>query len=129
MTSFQKLRPEKTSIKTSNSFSETSEICVSVSFDPKFKIHKVMKTQSFLFVALIALAGCASSQKATEAYQNRKIKFGVEAGLTTEVLSTTKTCSWLIICRSMDFPVLTKIGFHAGGHATIPIGRNDLQAG
>jgi len=129
MTSFQKLRPEKTSIKTSNSFSETSEICVSVSFDPKFKIHKVMKTQSFLFVALIALAGCASSQKATEAYQNRKIKFGVEAGANHGGIVDNKDLQLVDNMPVDGFSGATKIGFHAGGHATIPIGRNDLQAG
>ena len=88
-----------------------------------------MKTQSFLFATLIALSGCASSQKATEAYQNRKVKFGVEAGANHGGIVENRDLQQIENMPVDGFTGATKIGFHAGGHATIPLGRNDIQAG
>ena len=88
-----------------------------------------MKTQTIFLVALIALSGCASSRKVNEAYQNRKVKFGVEAGANHGGIVDNKDLQQIENMPVDGFSGATKIGFHAGGHATIPLGRNDIQAG
>jgi hypothetical protein len=88
-----------------------------------------MKTQTFFLVALIVLSGCASSRKATEAYQNRKVKFGVEAGANKGGIVENTDLSKIEGTPVDGFTGATSLGFHAGAHATLPVGRNDLQAG
>lgn len=88
-----------------------------------------MKTQTIFLVALIALSGCANSRKVTEAYQNRKVRFGVEAGANKGGIVENTDLSKIEGTPVDGFTGATKIGFHAGGHATIPLGRNDIQAG
>lgn len=88
-----------------------------------------MKTQTLFLIALIALAGCASSREATEAYQNRKVKFGVEAGANKGGIVENTDLSKIEGTPVDGYTGATRVGFHAGGHATIPVGRNDVQAG
>jgi len=96
-----------------------------------------MKTQTFFLAALIVLTGCASSRKVSEAYQNRKVKFGVEAGANNggivENTDLSKvegaTVDGLSGATADGFTGATSMGFHAGAHAIIPVGRNDVQAG
>jgi hypothetical protein len=88
-----------------------------------------MKTQTLFLVALIVLSGCASSRKATEAYQNRKVKFGVEAGANKGGIVENTDLSKIEETPVDGFTGATNVGFHAGAHATLPLGRNDLQAG
>jgi hypothetical protein len=88
-----------------------------------------MKTQTYFLVALIILTGCASSRKVSEAYQNRKVKFGVEAGANKGGIVENTDLSKVENAPVDGFTGATSMGFHAGGHAVIPVGRNDVQAG
>jgi len=88
-----------------------------------------MKTQTLFLVALIALSGCASNRKVTKAYQNRKVKFGVEAGANKGGIVENTNLSKIEETPVDGFTGATNVGFHAGAHATLPVGRNDLQAG
>jgi hypothetical protein len=88
-----------------------------------------MKTQTLFLIALIALTGCASSREATEAYQNRKVKFGVEAGANKGGIVDNTDLSKIEGTPVDGYTGATRVGFHAGGHAIIPVGRNDVQAG
>jgi Outer membrane protein beta-barrel domain len=94
-----------------------------------FKKHKVMKTQILFIIILIIGTGCASSRKVSEAYQNRKVKFGVEAGANNGGIVENTDLSKVENAPVDGFTGATSMGFHAGAHATIPVGRNDLQAG
>ncbi|HNW51471.1 MAG TPA: hypothetical protein PKH79_10335 [Prolixibacteraceae bacterium] len=88
-----------------------------------------MKTQTFFLVALIVLTGCVSSRKVSEAYQNRKVKFGAEVGANTGGIVENTDLSKVEGAPLDGFTGATSMGFHAGGHAVIPVGRNDVQAG
>lgn len=88
-----------------------------------------MKTQTLLLIALIALAGCATSREATEAYRNRKLKWGVEAGANKGGIVENTDLSKIEGTPVDGYTGATRVGFHAGAHATIPVGRNDVQAG
>lgn len=88
-----------------------------------------MKKQTFFLIALFALSGCTNSRKATEAYQDRKVRFSVEAGANHGGIVENRDLK-LVDNMSVDgFTGATKIGFHVGGHATIPIKKNDFQTG
>jgi hypothetical protein len=88
-----------------------------------------MKTQTLFLIALIALAGCATSREVTEAYQNRKLKWGVEAGANKGGIVENTDLSKIEGTPVDGYTGATRVGFHAGAHATIPVRRNDLQAG
>ncbi len=88
-----------------------------------------MKTQTIFLVALITMAGCSGSREVTEAYQNRKVKFGVEAGTNLGGIVDNTDLTKIEGTPVDGFTGATRVGFHAGAHATIPVGRNDIKAG
>jgi hypothetical protein len=88
-----------------------------------------MKTQTLFLIALVVLTSCSSSRKVSEGYQNRKVKFGVEAGVNSGGIVENTNLSKVEGTPVDGFTGATRTGFHAGGHATLPVGRNDLQAG
>lgn len=85
-----------------------------------------MKARIILLSILIAIGGCAGSKNSSEA---RKVRFGIEAGPNSGgIVENTKMAD--IAGAPVDgFSGATSIGFHAAGHALVPVGRNDIQAG
>ncbi|HEX2935723.1 MAG TPA: outer membrane beta-barrel protein [Bacteroidales bacterium] len=85
-----------------------------------------MKARIILLSILVAIGGCAGSKSSSEA---RKIRFGVEAGPNSGgIVENTKMAD--IAGAPVDgFSGATSMGFHTGGHALLPVGRNDIQAG
>jgi hypothetical protein len=88
-----------------------------------------MKTHTYFLIALIILTSCASSRKVSEAYQNRKVKFGVEAGANKGGIVENTDLTKVENTPVDGFTGATSMGFHVGAHAVIPLGRNDVQAG
>lgn len=75
------------------------------------------------------MAECSGSQEVTEAYKNRKVKFGVEAGANLGGIVDNTNLTKIEGTPVDGFTGATRVGFHEGAHTTIPAGRNDIQAG
>lgn len=88
-----------------------------------------MKTHSIVVIALVLLSGCSGTSRLSEQYQNRKIKYGIEAGVNSGGIVENTDLSKIEGTPIDGFTGATRIGFHAGGRVTIPVGKNDLQTG
>jgi hypothetical protein len=96
-----------------------------------------MKSRTIFLIVIVVLTGCLSNKKISETIQKRKLKFGVEAGPNLGGIIENTDMSKVegapvdgVSDATADgFTGATSMGFHAGGHALIPLGRNDLQAG
>jgi len=79
-----------------------------------------MKTKTLILVGMVSLVGCVS---------NRDIRFGAEAGVNKGGIVENTDMS-LIDGASVDaYTGATPVAAHIGGHATLPVGRNDVQVG
>lgn len=88
-----------------------------------------MKTKTLFLVGMISLAGCVSNREFSKDNQKRKICFGIEAGANKGGIVENTDMSYISGASIDAFSGATRIGDHVGGHATLPVGRNDVQVG
>jgi hypothetical protein len=69
------------------------------------------------------------AEKYRRLIKTEKVKFGVEAGANKGGIVENTDLSKVENAPVDGFTGATSMGFHAGGHAVIPVGRNDVQAG
>jgi hypothetical protein len=88
-----------------------------------------MKTKTLILVGMMSLAGCVGNREISKDDQKRKIHFGVEAGANKGGIVENTDMSYINGASVDAFSGATRIGGHVGGHATLPVGRNDVQVG